>query len=175
MSPLTYWHTLFLTVIGLIFIIGAILALRSDSRWSILTSISVIMALIGIYGWSLINQNVYSVELSHIDDHRIYQTEQIVITGVVRNIGEFPVSNVKAIVRLVNTGGGKSQKASQFAQPTAFAEILGDDPSFKPQNITTEHIIADNLNPGHSKSFRIYLDYPTYFKNGNYEIEAKAD
>lgn len=174
MSPLTYWHTLFLSVLALFFLIGLIVAFRSDSKWSILIIVSVVLALSGFFGWIAINQSVYRVELSQIDDHRLYQSEQIVITGVVRNVGKFPVSHVIGTVKLVNTRGGNDRKASQFGQPTAFAEILGDDPSFKPQNITSEHVIVETLNPGSSKSFTIFMDYPPYFKNTSYEIEAKA-
>lgn len=174
MSPLTYWHTLFLTILALIFLAGLILAMRSDSKWSVLIILSVVLAFSGFFGWIAINQNVYRVELSQVDDHRLYQSEQIVITGVVKNVGQFPVSNVIGIVKLINTRGGNDRKASQFGQPTVFAEILGDDPSFKPQNITSEHVIVEHLNPGSSKSFTIFMDYPPYFNNTSYEVEAKA-
>lgn len=175
MSPLTYWHTLFLSILSLIFLIGSILALRSDSKWSGMIILITVLTLTGFFGWISINQSVYHVELSRIDDHRLYQSEQLVITGVVKNVGEFPVANVIGTVKLVNAQGSNAKKASQFGQPTAFAEILGDDPSFKPQNIISEHVIVDYLNPGSSKSFTILMDYPPYFKNTSYEIEAKAN
>lgn len=175
MSPLTYWHYLFISALLLIFIAGVAFSFRSDSKWSIITSITVALLLIGIFGWITINSNVYHVEIVRSDHHRNYQTEQIVITGVVKNTGEFPVSNVIGTVKLVNTRGGNEQKASQFRQPTAFAEIMGDDPNFKPQNITTKHVIANSLSPKASKSFTIIMDYPPYFGHGAYEIEASAN
>jgi len=175
MSPLTYWHYLFISALSLIFILGVILAFRSDSKWSIITTIIVILALIGVFGWITINNSVYRVEVLHYNHHRNYQTEQIVITGVVKNIGDFPVSNVIGTVKIVNTRGGNDRKASQFRQPTAFAEILGDDPNFKAQNITSDHLIANSLSPKASKTFTIIMDYPPYFGNGAYEIEASAN
>lgn len=175
MNPLTYLHYLLLISLGIIFVLGAILAFRSDSKYSILAGIAAVLCLIGIFEWEIINQNVYHVELSNIDDHHLYQSEQIVITGVIKNTGYFAVADVIGTVKLINARGGSNKQRKQFGQPTAFAELYkGDDPSFKPQNITSEHILADHLNPGSSKSFTIILDYPPYFKNGSYEIDAAA-
>lgn len=172
MSPLTYWHYLLITALGMVFILGSVLAFRSTYRWSILASIIAVLSGIGVALWALINQSVYHVEISQLDDQHIYQTEQIVITGVVRNTGEFPVANVLGVVKLINSRGADERKGhKQFAQPTAFAEVYeGDDPRFKAQNVVTKHLIADYLSPGGSKSFTIILDYPPYFKNASYEV-----
>jgi Protein of unknown function (DUF2393) len=176
MSPLTYWHYLLVGVLTLIFILGAILALRSDSKLSILATIIATLIGIGIAMWAVIDEKVYHVEVSQIDDHHLYQTEQLLITGVVKNTGKFPVAHVIGTIRLVNTGGGSNKKTKQFGQPTAFAELYkGDSPSYKPQNIVSKHLIADYLDPGSSKPFTIILDYPPYFTNGSYEIDGSAN
>lgn len=176
MSPLTYWHYLLLTALGIIFILGAVLAFRSAYKWSILATVIAVLAGVGISLWALINQSIYHVEISQLNDQHVYQTEQIIITGIVRNTGDFPVANVVGIVKLINsrdTGDRKGHK--QFAQPTAFAEIYkGDDPRYKPQNIVFKREIADYLNPGSAKSFTIILDYPPYFKNASYEVDASV-
>jgi hypothetical protein len=53
------------------------------------------------------------------------------------------------------------EKKISFSQPSVFAEIYkGDDPSFKAQNVVEEHVIAEYLNPGKSKTFTIMMDYP---------------
>lgn len=175
MSPLTYWHYLLLSVIAVLFVLETILALRSDSKWSIFISITLTLIVVTIFIWELINQAVYHVEISHIDNKRLYQTEQVMLKGVVRNTGEFPVSNVIGVVKLINTAPGKNKKRQQFGQPTAFAELYkGDNPAFKPQNVTSEHIIADHLDPGSSKSFIIIVDYPPYFHNASYEVDPKV-
>jgi hypothetical protein len=95
---------------------------------------------------------------------------------VVRNVGKYPVANVVATVKMVNIRGSKEQKATQFAKPTVFAELFeGDNPDFKRQNIVEQQVIADYINPGKSKTFRILMDYPPYFKNTSYDVTAKAD
>jgi len=174
MSPLTSWHYILMSVLGILFVLGTILALRSSSKFSIFITITLILILIGAFIWPLINEAVYKVEVTNIENERFYQTEQIMIKGVVRNVGKYPVANVIATVKMVNAEG--SSKASQFSQPTAFAELFeGDNPDFKRQNVFEKQVVADYINPGKSKTFRIMLDYPPYFKNASFNVTAKAN
>ncbi|HLD23128.1 MAG TPA: DUF2393 family protein [Sulfuricurvum sp.] len=176
MSPLTIWHYLLLAILGLLFIIGFLISMRTNSKFSVFTTISLILLLIGIFIWKSINENVYLVEISNLDEERYYQSEQIVIKGTVRNIGNFPVANVVATIRLANSRGGGSNKESIFTQPSVFAEIYeGDNPDFKKQNVVEEHLIAEYLNPGKSKTFTIIMDYPPHFKRASFDVTAKAN
>jgi len=176
MSPLTSWHYFLAIVLGILFVLGTIVALRSSSKFSVFTTITLILILIGVFIWPLINETLYKVEVSNLKDERFYQTEQIMIKGIVRNVGEYPVANVVATVKMVNREPSNNAKASQFSQPTAFAEIYeGDNPDFKRQNIVEQRVVADYLNPGRSKTFVIMLDYPPYFKNAAYDVTAKAN
>lgn len=175
MSPLTLWHYVLLTLMGSIFVLGVLLAFRSQSKFSILTTLFFSLLLFGGFSWKLINENVYRVELSHIQKERHFETEEVVFTGIIRNTGNYPVANVIATVTLVNSGSNTA-KASQFGQSTAFAELFeGDDPDFKRQNIEEEHVIADYLIPGQSKAFYIRMEYPPYFGRASYDIEASAN
>jgi hypothetical protein len=179
MSPLTLWHYILLATLALFLIIGLVISLRTDSKVSIFTTISLVLLLVGFFGWKSINENVYLIELSNLAEERYYQSEQIVIKGTVRNVGNFPVANVVATVRLANSRGGDSggsKKESLFTQPSVFAEIYeGDNPNFKKQNIVEEHIIAEYLNPGKSKTFTIMMDYPPHFKRASFDVTAKAN
>jgi len=176
MSPLTTWHYLLLAGLVLFFIFGVIVSLRTNSKFSIFMTITLILVLFGVFSWKMINENVYLVEVSNLDQVRYYQSEQILIKGTVRNVGEFPVANVVAIVTLNNSHGGVEGKESIFTQPSVFTEIYeGDNPNFKRQNIVEEHVVADYLNPGKSKTFRIMMKYPPYFTNSTYSVTAKAN
>jgi energy-coupling factor transporter transmembrane protein EcfT len=176
MSPLTTWHYLLIAILGLLFIIGVILSMQTKSKFSVLATVTLVLGFIAFFSWSAINENVYLVEVSNLDQERYYQSEQILIKGTVRNVGKFPVANVVAVVRLSNsTGGGAGNKDGIFTQPTVFAEIFeGDNPNFVRQNVIEEHPIADSLSPGKSKPFKIMMDYPPHFKNSSYEVTAKA-
>lgn len=176
MSPLTPLHYLLVGGLGLVFILGVILALRSDSKGSILATVTLLVALLGTFLWNAISENVYRVEVSNLKEERFYQSEQILIKGTVRNIGNYPVGRVVAVVKLSNMRSGNQAKASQFAQPGAFAELFEDDnPEFKRQHVIEEHIIAEGLNPGSSKTFRIMMDYPPHFKKASYDVIAKVE
>lgn len=175
MSPLTTWHYLLVGGLGLFFIIGVIISFQTNSKFSVLTTITLILVLIGVFSWKAIDENVYKVEVSNLDKVRYYQSEQILIKGTVRNVGNFPVANVVAVVKLNNSHGGVAGKESIFTQPSVFAEIYeGDNPKFKRQNVVEEHVIADYLDPGTSKPFRIMMEYPPYFTTASYTVEAKA-
>lgn len=176
MSPLTIWHYLLLVVLGLLFLIGILVSLRTNSKFSIFTTISLILVLIGFFSWISINEKVYVLEVSQLDQERYYQSEQILLKGTVRNVGNYPVANVVATVKLINSHGGVTGKQSIFTQPSAFAEIYeGDNPNFKRQTIAKEQIIADYLSPGKSKTFIIMMDYPPYFQHATFDVTAKAN
>ena len=128
-----------------------------------------------MFSWKAINEKVYLVEVSDLDKVRYYQSEQILIKGFVRNVGKFPVANVIGVVKLNNSHGGVQGKDSIFTQPSVFAEVYeGDNPKFKRQNISEEHLLADYLDPGSSKPFSIMMDYPSYFNSATFTVEAKA-
>lgn len=175
MSPLTIWHYLLIVVLILFFILGSVVSLRTKYKFSILTTLTLIIVLIGSFSWKMINEKAYIVEVSNLDKERYYQSEQIMIRGTVRNVGPFPVAHVMGTINLSNSHGGVSGKESIFTQPSVFAEIYEDkNPDFKRQNIIEEHLIADYLDPGHSKPFTIIMKYPSYFTNASYSVEAKA-
>lgn len=110
MSPLTYWHYLLIGGVALLSLLATALAFRSDSKWSIFISINLMLALIMFFVWELINQSVYQVEVSQVEDKHLYQTEQLMIKGVVRNTGKFPVANVIGVIKLINSSHGRDKK-----------------------------------------------------------------
>jgi hypothetical protein len=176
MSPLTTWHYLLLSILAVLFIIGIIISLQTKSKSSVFITITLVLAFIGFFAWRSINESVYLVEVSHLEQERFYQSEQLLIKGRVRNVGQVPVANVIAVVKLSNSSGGSgSHKDALFSQPTVFAEIYeGDNPDFKKQNVVEEHMIAEYLSPGKSKTFRIMMDYPPHFQKTSFDVSAKA-
>lgn len=174
MSPLTVWHEILLVFLLGLFVLGTLIAIRYRSKYSILLTLVLTLLLFGWFLWEFINESVYRVELSHIQKERHFETEEVVFTGIVRNSSEYPVANVTATVKLINSKN--KEQASQFGQSTAFAELFeGDDPDYKRQNIVENHIIADYLSPGQSKAFYIRMSYPPYFGRASYTIEASVN
>lgn len=176
MSPLTPLHYLLLIGLILSFIIGLILSLRSKSPFSITVTIAGILTMIGYFLWVTINSVVYQVEITNVSNQRFYQTEQILIKGTVKNTGNYPIKNVVAIIKMSNQAEANTQKANQFSQSTVFDELFeGDDPQYKRQNIIEKHLVADSLNPGSAKTFRIMMDYPPYFNKADFQVIGQVD
>lgn len=176
MSPLTPLHYLLIGAFLLMFLAGVILSFRTKSPYSLIVTIGSILALIGVFSWMEVNKIAYQVEITNVSQERYYQSEQVLVKGVVRNIGDYPVKNVVAVIKMTNKEGPNSEKASQFSQPTVFAELFeGDDPEFKRQNVIERHVIADSLQAGKSKTFYIMIDYPPHFNKASYQIVGEVD
>lgn len=176
MSPLTPLHYLLIGAFLFMFLVGVILSFRTKSPYSLIVTIGSILALIGVFSWMEVNKIAYQVEITNVSQERYYQSEQVLVKGVVRNIGDYPVKNVVAVVKMTNKEGPNSEKASQFSQPTVFAELFeGDDPEFKRQNVIERHVIADSLQAGKSKTFHIMIDYPPHFNKASYQIVGEVD
>lgn len=176
MSPLTSWHYLLIVICVVLFLAGTVLALRSRSKFSVFLTVVLVIGFFVAMLWPLINESVYKVQISNLSDERFYQSEQILIKGTVRNVGNHPVGQVSAVLKLSNIKGGTHAKASQFSEPSAFEQLFqDDDPEFKRQNVFSRHVIAESLNPGASKTFRLLVDYPSHFDKASFEVEAQVD
>lgn len=176
MSPLTIWHYLLIMIVVLFIIltIVSIIITKPKYKYSIFTTAASIILFIAFFMWGSINENVYIVSVSNLKQERLYQSEQILIKGVVTNSGKYPVANIVATVKLSNVHSQTTQN-TLFSQPSVFKEIYkGDNPDFKVQNVVEKHIIADHLAPAHSKPFKIMMKFPSHFKNSAFEVEAKA-
>jgi len=74
MSPLTIWHYLLLFILGVLFIIGIIISLQTKSKSSVFITITLVLVFIGFFSWRSINESVYLVEVSHLEQERYYQS-----------------------------------------------------------------------------------------------------
>jgi len=77
MSPLTPWHYLLLIVLGLLFVIGILVSMRTNSKSSVFITISLVLLLIGTFMWKLINESVYLVEVTNLEQERFYQSNKL--------------------------------------------------------------------------------------------------
>jgi len=172
MTLLNYWHFITFGVIFLIFLGGIISALRQDKKKLVIPMvISTTLISLLLAGFSVVVVDKYTkkVKLYKVKNKRLLSTEQIIYTGLVKNVGDFPIGKVTFEVKLVNKGyatgnvkGGNFYKASGFFD---FFNSGANKKKVQPQSITKEFIIAKKLQPGHVKSFRVYFRYPPYFRS----------
>ncbi len=169
MTLFNYWHYIIIVVMVLIYIVGVIGAnknLEKKLKTPMITSFTVIMLL--VLGFSLVTVDKYTkkVTLYKFDNKRILSIEKIVYTGIVKNEGNHEIGEVTFEIKIVNKARQMGSRASFFT-PQGFSDFFGGGANilYRPQTIIKTFIVAKNLKPGEAKSFRVYFDYPAYFKN----------
>ena len=168
-----YWHYIVLFIISLIFIGGVIVAFKQDNpklRLQIIFSSFLIFVLMAGFSIVAVDKYTKKVELYKLDNKRILSIEKIIYSGIVKNEGNHEVGEVVFEVKLVNKGHVTGNvKAGSFFSPSGFMEFFGGGFGFdrlnKPQQVTEKFVVARNLKPGEAKSFKVYFDYPPYFRS----------
>jgi len=179
MTLFNYWHYIFLSIVFLIFIGGLFSAFKQEKKkliFPMIVSVTLISVFLAFFSIMVIDKYTKKVELYKLKSKRLLSTEQVVYTGTVKNIGNHKIGEVTLEIKLVNKGhatgnvkGGNFYKTSGF-----FAFFGGLDVMYKPQTIIKEFVVAKNLKPGTAESFRVYFDFPPYFRSVSQFTEVKG-
>ena len=121
-------------------------------------------------GFSIVVVDKYTkvVKLYKLKNKRLLNLEKIVYSGIVKNEGSFAVGKVIFELKLVNKGHVTGNvKPGSFFKASGLFEFFGGgaDVLYKPQTIIKKFVVARNLKPGTAKAFRVYFDYPPYFRS----------
>ncbi len=172
MTLLNIWHYIALGVALFIFISGVIISLKQSNRemrYSMFFSVTIIAVFMAIFSIFVIDKYTKKVELHKLRNKRILGISKIIYTGVVENVGNYPIGEVTFYIKLVNRGHATGNvKSGNFYKPSGGITSFFSGKSKKrdrPQIIEKEFIVAKNLKPGQSKHFRVYFDYPSYFSS----------
>lgn len=166
----TAWHYFALVLGALIFILTVILAFyekRPSIRNSVIFSSLLVNIVIGFVIIMALDKYTKKAEVYNLQNHRLLQTEQIVFTGVVKNVGNYTIGKVKLEIKLVNKGHVSGNvKAGTFYKASGFGDFFSGESGrdYQPQTLIETPVIAENLEPGESRHFRVRMDYPPYFK-----------
>lgn len=166
-----YWHFIVLLIILMFMVLGIISALRQEKRKLIVPMIfSVVLITVLISGFSIVVVDKYTkkAKLYKLENKRMLQQEKIMYSGIVKNEGNFKIGEVTFEIKLVNKGMATGNvKGGSFYKPSGFLDFFGGGANklYKPQQITQEFVVAKNLKPGEAKAFRVYFDYPPYFRS----------
>lgn len=170
---LTFWHYLVLVIALLLITLSIFSALQTKRLIQQLAILFGSFIFIGA-GTFIILAGLESytkkAEIFNLHHDRLLQSEQIVFTGVVKNMGEYPLARVQLELVLQNTQ--KQQSGIFGGAPHAFNEAF--DTKYQPQTINYDYTIATDLPPGCSKTFTIMIDYPPYFNDAAYHTKAIA-
>ena len=170
MTLFNYWHYIVLFIFLLLFIGGIIASLKQSNKKLVLPMLLSVTLVVGLFaGFSILVVDKYTkkVKLYKMKNKRLLGIEKIIYTGIVKNEGNYKIGKVTFKIKLVNKGHVTGNvKAGSFFKPSGLIDFFsGSDILYKPQTITKEFVVARNLKPGKSKSFRVYFDYPPYFKS----------
>ena len=171
MTLFNYWHFVVLFVILLFGAAGIYSAFQQEKKKLLVPmifSVSLITLLVASFSVMVVDKYTKTVKLYKLKNKRILQQEKIMYTGIVRNEGKHKIGKVTFELKIVNKGMATGNvKGGSFYKPSGFFDFFkgGSNKLYKPQQITQEFVVARNLKAGATKEFRVYLDYPPYFKS----------
>ena len=171
MTLLNYWHFITFGVIFIIFIAGAIGALKQDDvkiKAGMFTAVTIVSLFMAGFSLMVVDKYTKVVKLHKLKNKRLLSTEQIVYSGIVRNEGKHKIGKVTFEIKLVNRGHATGNvKGGNFYKSSGFFDFFtsGFNKMHKPQSVTKEFTVATNLKAGTSQAFRVYFRYPPYFRS----------
>ncbi len=171
MTLFNYWHFIVFGIIFIIFALGIIASFKQEKKLVIpmIISVSLIAALVTGFSVVVVDKYTKIVKLYKMKNKRLLSIEKIVYTGIVKNEGNHEIGEVTFEIKLVNKGHvtGNIKGGPDFFKPSGFADFFGGGSKvlYKPQTVTKKFIVARNLKAGESKSFRVYFDFPPYFRS----------
>lgn len=168
---LTIWHYIVIISTLLIFLGGVYSTFTQTNKKlkvPMLISVTLVSLLLGVFSFLIVDKYTKEVKLYRLDSKRLLNIEKIVYTGIVKNEGDYEIGEVTFELKLINKGHATGNvKAGSFFSPSGFMDFFGEGAGvlFKPQTVKKEFVVAKNLKPGTAQSFRVYFDYPPYFRN----------
>lgn len=171
MTLLNYWHYIAFGLISIMFILGIFSAFKQSKTklvFPMILSVTLVSALLIVFSTIVVDKYTKVVKLYKLDSKRLLSIEKVAYFGTVKNEGKHAIGEVTLEIKLVNKGHATGNvKGGSFFKSSGFLDFFsgGADLLYKPQTITKEFVVAKNLKPGTAKSFRVYFDFPPYFRS----------
>lgn len=161
------WHYLFFIMIFIFFVLSMVYAFwQKKNIPSILLSSFLISTLATIATIYWVDSFTKKANIVNLKYKRIYNTEQIVFSGIVQNIGKYDIGEVELEIKLLNKEQfSKSAKGGTFFDSDNFFGSLlkGEIQIQKPQQISQKFIVSKKIKAGGIEYFTVYMPYPPYF------------
>ena len=175
----TIIHYIVVAIALLILGAGVFAALKQTKKKLVkpmIFSSLLISVLVGAIGIAVAEKYTKKVKIIKVDNRRYLTMEKISYFGRVKNVGKYPLAKVYVVIKLVNGGHATGFKKGSFFQANSgfFSIFTGMNKLYKPQTIEKEFLVAQDLPPGASASFRVTFDYPGYFKSASDFVRAYA-
>jgi len=180
MTLFNYWHFIVLAVVLILFVAGMFSALKQKKQKMVLSmafSVTIMSLFLAFFSILVVDKYTKEVKLYKLKNKRLLSTEQIIYTGIVKNVGNHKIGKVKVEIKIVNKGNvtGSARGVSYF-KSSGFFDFFssGSGRKYRLQTITKEFVVAKNLKPGAAKSFRVHFKYPPYFRSVSDVIKVSA-
>ncbi len=176
---LNIWHYIFFVILIIIFFAATFVAYRLKKHMPSIMVTNVVFLIMGsILTLYFVDSTTKKAKILNLKSKRMFNTEQIVFSGVVQNSGKYKIGSIELEVKLLNKGQFTTDtKAGEvFKTDSFFGSLIRSDPLIapKPQHITQKFIIAKDLEAGNIKHFNIYMPYPPYFSDALQYFELRA-
>ena len=176
MTYFTIWHYLAIALSALLFIGGVFLSSKQKKSTFIplVVSFLFLSILLSLLSIILLDRYTKHAQVISLQNHRVLSREQIVYTGIVKNIGNYEIGRVKLTIRLINgTATQLDTKHVVFYKQNSFLSFFHpkqDRPGFTSHTFT----VAKNLKPGAIKKFQVSFPFPPYFSRTSQFIDLTA-
>jgi len=168
---LTIWHYIVIILTILFLLVGLYASIQQKNKKlkiQMIISVTLVSLLVGTFSFFIVDKYTKVVSLYKMKSKRLLNIEKVVYTGIVKNEGNYEIGKVTFELKLINKGRATGNvKAGSFFSPSGFMDFFGQGAGilYKPQTIVKKFVVAKNLKPGTAESFRVYFDYPPYFKH----------
>lgn len=166
-----YWHYIALLIVILMFAAGIFSAYRQENKklvFPIVISTTLISLLFGVFSVILVDKYTKKVAIYKVENKRLLSIEKIAYSGIVKNEGNHEIGKVIVEIKLVNKGHATGNvKGGSFFKSSGFFDFFsgGANILYAPQTIEKKFVVATNLKPGQAQDFRVYFDWPPYFRS----------
>lgn len=177
MTHFTILDYLTILIALLLFAVGVIFSLKQPQkniRISMIISFFFLAFMLAFLSIIILDKYTKKAKIFNLRNHRVLSLEQIVYTGIVKNVGSYEIGRVKLTIKLANdTSSHSSEKPVSFYKTNSFLSF------FHPKQERSDFIshtftIAKDLKPGGVRVFRVSFAFPPYFTRTSQYTELSA-
>ena len=169
----TFWHWVAVAIFAILFFTLTLMSLKEKDTKNILSMIFasfLVIVTAGAFTIMALDKYTKEATLYGVKNTRILRNETIVFTGFVKNKGDFPIGQIVLTVKLVNKGHVTGNvKGGSFYKPSGLLDFFSSfgekKASYKVQKVEEDYVVAEMIEPGKAKYFRVEMPYPPYFKH----------
>ncbi|WP_331775180.1 DUF2393 family protein [Sulfurospirillum sp. 1612] len=170
-SYFTIAHIITLVLFFLLFLILLVLSFKETRKkvlYAMIFSNFLVISMLALFSMFVLDKYTKKAVLEHVTHARILINESLVISGIVRNVGKFNISQCSIVVKLVNNAVNSNNLTGSTLYKSSGLDFFTNKAENQQQStITEDFVIAKNLRVKEFRNFSVSMHYPAYFKKPN--------